>query len=104
MAISNLHWQQRRPVETRLDKFGRIVLPKDVRDDFALEPGDALEVRETSEGILLTRIATSEEGEPLRTVGGVLVHDGTPSAAVEGAIERDRQARLDKLAGSLRKK
>ena len=91
-------------METRLDRFGRIVLPKDLRDEFALEPGDVLEVRETSEGILLTRATTADDAEPLRTVGGVLVFDGTPSAAVEGAIERDRQARLDKLAGSLRKK
>jgi len=32
---------------------GQIVIPKDIRDDFSLEPGDKVEVRATGEGIVL---------------------------------------------------
>jgi|GEM_PF-1667122 len=32
---------------------GQIVIPKDIRDDFNLEPGDKVEVRPTDDGIIL---------------------------------------------------
>ena len=88
-------------METRLDRFGRIVLPKEIRDDLALAPGDALEVRATREGILLSRPLSAGAPDCLRTVDGVLVFDGTPSGDVGGALARDRQERTDKLAGRL---
>ena len=36
-----------------LDKAGRIVLPKSVRDDLRLEAGDALELETSEDGITL---------------------------------------------------
>lgn len=88
-------------METRLDRFGRIVLPKDVRDDYGLEPGDAMEVRETSEGILLTRLRSTDDPADLRMVDGVLVFGGTASGSLDAAIPRDRDARVARLAGRL---
>ena len=88
-------------METRLDRFGRIVLPKDVRDDYALLPGDLLMVRETSEGILLTRQSRVGEEEPLRMIDGVLVFDGVASGELAGAVERERQVRSEKQSGKL---
>jgi AbrB family looped-hinge helix DNA binding protein len=32
---------------------GQVVIPKDIRDDFSLEPGDKVEVRTTDEGVVL---------------------------------------------------
>ena len=95
-------------MKARLDRFGRIVLPKDIRDGFSLEPGDTLEIRATSEGILLKRRAAERDVEPSRNIEGVLVFDGSPSEAIEGAIkgaiEGERQVRLAKLAGRRRTK
>lgn len=88
-------------METRLDRFGRVVLPKEIRDELALEPGDALEVRATTEGILLSKPRPAGDHDCLRTVDGVLVFDGTPSGDVSGAGARDRQARTDNLSGGL---
>jgi len=36
-----------------LDKAGRIVLPKPLRDELRLEPGDALEIESSGEDITL---------------------------------------------------
>ncbi len=32
---------------TKLDKYGRVVLPKDIRDDLDLKPGQVLKVNAT---------------------------------------------------------
>jgi len=37
--------------ETTLDKFGRIVISKQVRDDSGLKPGDVLRIKEVEEDI-----------------------------------------------------
>jgi len=79
-------------METRLDKFGRIVVPKGVRDGLGLRPGDALVVRETPEGIYLQPLATTDAS--LREVNGVLVFDGVldepiPDVVAWGRAERE---------------
>ena len=40
-------------METTLDKFGRIVIPKKIRDDLHLEPGDQIRVEENGQAIVL---------------------------------------------------
>lgn len=87
-------------MKTRLDKFGRVILPKEIRDDLGLSAGDAMEVRETSGGILLT-LAAGSDTDSLRVVDGVLVFDGVAIAGIEGAVKQDRDARTKKLSGRL---
>ena len=89
-------------MKTRVDRFGRVILPKDVRDDLGLSAGDALEIRETSEGILLTRVSASD-ADSLRVVDGVLVFDGVAMADIAGTVKHDRDVRTKKLSGRLSK-
>ncbi len=56
--------------ETTIDRFGRIVLPKEIRDDLGLEPGVVIAVEERGEDILL-KAKTDEPG--LVRKGAVLV-------------------------------
>ena len=79
-----------------LDKAGRVVLPKPVRDELRLGPGDTLEIESTEEQIVLRPV---RGGTPLRKKRGAWVfRTGQPLSAsvVAGTIrevreDRDRQ-------------
>jgi len=53
-----------------LDRMGRIVVPKAIRDRFAMKPGDDLEITVESDGIHLRPAAPAS---PLTEEGGILV-------------------------------
>ena len=83
-------------MEVTLDKFGRVVIPKAVREHLGLGPGTVLDIEEgEEEGILL---------RPRRPVpdlveeDGVLVFTGEPTADLEAAVERQRQNRSRQVA------
>jgi AbrB family looped-hinge helix DNA binding protein len=77
-----------------VDKAGRVVLPKPVRDELQLSPGDSLELESSEERIVLRPVRGTG---PLRKKRGVWVfRTGRPLSAeavnraiVEGRRERD---------------
>ena len=81
--------------ETKLDEFGRVVIPKQVRRNLGLEPGDILELRESEDGILL-RLRRSEP--PLVRAHGVLVFAGEAAGDLAGALQRQREERATSVA------
>jgi AbrB family looped-hinge helix DNA binding protein len=66
----------------RIDRAGRIVLPKLVRDRLALRAGTELEIHESAEGILLKPLARQPS---LVSEGRFLVHRGTLSTGSDAA-------------------
>ena len=81
-------------METTLDKFGRIVIPKEIRDDFNLIPGSQIRIEESNQAIILKPIG----GEPnLHWKDGVLVFSGSPMGALDKALEKHREERTKKL-------
>ena len=83
-------------MEAILDKFGRIVIPKKVRDDFSLRPGTSIRIEEGKNEILLKPI----EGEPsLTKKDGVLVFTGKSMGNLETKIEEIRRERNQFLGG-----
>jgi AbrB family looped-hinge helix DNA binding protein len=88
-------------MQATLDKFGRIVIPKRVRDDLGLEPGSVLKVEEQGDDILLKLVGEDPEAA-LEWKEGVLVFTGEPLADLTNVVERDREERLARLAGRLR--
>ena len=77
--------------ETRVDEFGRIVIPKRIRTRFGLERGSVLEIAESKEGIVLR----PEKAEPpVVETDGVLVFTGTPTGDLDQALERHRDERI----------
>ena len=77
-------------METALDKFGRIVIPKKIRDDFNLKPGSQIRIEENEQAIILKPVA----GEPsLRWKDGVLVFSGAPIGDLDKALEKHRGGR-----------
>ena len=83
-------------MEVTLDRFGRIVIPKKIREDFHLQVGSSIRIEEGEGEIVLKPV----EGEPsLVKKDGVLVFSGKAVGNVETAIEEHRQERNKMLSG-----
>jgi AbrB family looped-hinge helix DNA binding protein len=83
-------------MEATLDKFGRIVIPKQVRDDLGLSPGSVLKLEERDEEIVLKPVTGRSR---LFLKDGVLVFTGEVEGDLDAALQRDRNDRARKLAG-----
>ena len=82
-------------METTIDRFGRIVIPKDVRDDMGLEAGAVLQIEKEGEKIVLQPI----QGEPqVMEKKGILVFTGTAVGDVGAALHEHRKRRLKKIS------
>ena len=76
-----------------IDKAGRIVIPKPLRDQLHLGPGDTLEMESAGEQITLRPVRGTS---PLRKEHGVWVfHSGEPlsASATDHMLERLREER-----------
>jgi AbrB family looped-hinge helix DNA binding protein len=82
-------------METTLDRFGRIVIPKDVRDDMGLEAGAILQIEKKGEKIVLQPV----QDEPqVMEKKGILVFTGTAVGDVGAALHEHRKSRLKKMS------
>ena len=82
--------------KTTLDRFGRVLVPKKVRTELGISPGDPLEIESRDGGILIKPI----HDEPcLVDKDGVLVFTGTSMGDIVGAVREHRNQRLDKISG-----
>jgi AbrB family looped-hinge helix DNA binding protein len=82
-------------METRLDKFGRVVLPKDIRDHLDLKPGQVLKVERADEEVILKPV---EKELPLHIKDGVLVFSGAVTGDIAKAVKQHREGRLKKVS------
>jgi len=79
-------------MKTTIDKAGRLVVPKPLRDQYNLVPGAEIEMEPTDDGIRLRALQT---GPSLVEKEGVLVHHGSSKAEVDIAefVRRERDTR-----------
>jgi AbrB family looped-hinge helix DNA binding protein len=86
-------------MKLHLDKSGRIVLPKPIRQRLGLRAGAELEASESGEGLLLRPVT---ERPSLVERDGVLVHTGQPIRALDWDHLRDdlEQERVRVILGS----
>jgi len=83
-------------MDTTIDRFGRIVIPKKIRKDFNLKAGMQLRIEESEQAIILKPI----HAEPnLILKEGVLVFSGSPTGNIEEALKKHRMERARRLAG-----
>jgi AbrB family looped-hinge helix DNA binding protein len=76
-----------------IDKFGRVVLPKPMRDDLALGPGSLLDVAEEGDSIRLRPVRSEAT---LKKKDGVLVFSGQAVGDLADALREQRQNRLSR--------
>lgn len=82
-------------METTVDKFGRVVIPKAVRQRLGLKAGTVLRIEETSDGMKLGPV----HEEPLLVrEGNVLVFNGRFDGDIVEAIQAQREERIQALA------
>jgi len=81
----------------KMDKAGRVVLPKPVRDRLGLHHGSDLEVEETAEGLMLKPV---ESRPPMVKKQGLWVHTGKvpPGFDAVQAIRDEQEERMRKLS------
>ena len=77
-----------------LDKAGRVVIPKTLRDQLHLEPGDTLQLESEGERVTLRPLRSAS---PLRKEHGVWVFRSgkTISAAATDKVLRDLREQRD---------
>jgi len=79
-----------------LDRFGRIAIPKRIRDNLHLGPGSPIRIEEVDDGIVIKPIY----GEPnLVDKDGVLVFSGAAIGSVEDALGKHRMERSKTVVG-----
>jgi len=80
-----------------LDKAGRVVIPKPLRLELHLGPGDMLELETQGEQITLRPVRPQAL---LKKERGVWVYQGEPAhASIPDLIDRQRETRLRELMG-----
>ena len=82
-------------MEATLDRFGRIVIPKRVREDLGLRVGSVLEIEERNDQIVLS---VRREKPDLVREDGVLVYTGEAVGDIERAVEVRRRSRVRDVA------
>jgi len=82
----------------KIDKAGRVILPKPVRDRLGLHAGSDLEIQETADGVVLKPV---DRKPSLVKEGSFLVHTGEIPAGYDilKAIDEDREERIRKVWG-----
>lgn len=80
----------------KIDRAGRIVVPKSIRDRLGLDPGTPLEVTERPDGILIQR---SERERRLVPEEYLLVHTALLPKRhdLTRAVEEEREARIREI-------
>ena len=83
-----------------LDKAGRVVIPKTLRDELRLAPGDSLTLESDGDQVVLRPVRSSS---PLRKKHGIWVFHGgrkITAAETDQALESIRQERDRQLRGA----
>lgn len=80
---------------TTLDKFGRVVIPKEIRNGLGLKPGEALQIKRVEDEVILKPL---REESPVHVKDGIFVFSGTVTGDIKEAVRIHRNERLKKIA------
>jgi len=83
-------------MRTSVDRFGRVVVPKAMRERLGLRAGTAIEIEEAEGHISLRPV---EDTSPLIMKEGVLVFTGAAIGDLEAAVAADREERVRRISG-----
>lgn len=82
-------------MKTTLNRFGRVVVPKDIRDRLGLRPGTEIEIDEKGNEVVLKPV----EHEPsLMVKEGILVYSGKATGDIRDAVRAQREERVKQLS------
>ncbi len=84
-------------LETTIDRFGRVLIPKSVRDSLALQAGSVVTLEERCDGIFLR---LRDEKPTFEVREGVLVYNGEVLDDGADSVRRVRDERIDSFLPS----
>ena len=87
-------------METTLDRFGRVVIPKRLREDLGLHPGSVLQIKQDDRKIFIEPV---HEEPRIVVKKGVLVYQGVATGDIDSVIKDHRKERLNKAASGIKK-
>jgi bifunctional DNA-binding transcriptional regulator/antitoxin component of YhaV-PrlF toxin-antitoxin module len=90
LPITNL----RRTMLTKLDKFGRVIIPKRFRERLGINIKSTLNISEDGKRIVIEIV---QEKEPVVNKNGILVFTGDLEDKKNDLIKSDRNRRMHKL-------
>ncbi len=90
-------WEE--DIKATLDRFGRVVVPKEIRDRLGLSPGAEIEIAEKGDDVVLKPVACEI---PVKMKDGVLVFTGGARGDLMEAVRLHRETRI--LQSSSRKR
>lgn len=82
-------------METIIDKFGRVVIPKEIRDHLGLKPGETLQIEESEKELILRPV---REGSSLQVKEGLMVYSGVAAGDIIEATRSHRKERIKKTS------
>ena len=85
----------------KIDKAGRLVLPKPVRDEMQLEPGDSLELESSEDRVILRPVRGNARMRKKQGVW-VLQTGPLPANVVEETLRKIREEREQHFLGKHR--
>ena len=83
-------------MKAMIDGFGRVVVPKKIRDKFGFKAGDELESEEFDYKI---ELKASNSGTPLKVKDGTLVYSGRAAGNLVDAVRESRTGWVAHVGG-----
>lgn len=83
-------------MEVVIDKFGRIIIPKQIREHLGLSAGSKLKIEEQDHEL---HLAPLEDQSYLTYENDILVYTGRVRGNLDEVLKRQREMRLKKLDG-----
>ena len=84
-------------MKTTIDRFGRVVVPKEMRVRLGIEADSGIEIDVQDNGIF---IRPAVERSPLQLEEGVLVFAGSAAGDLAASIKAEREKRITKIGSS----
>ena len=81
--------------KTKIDNFGRIVIPKKLRDEFGISKSSEIEINTTDNDEIIIKPGTNKPF--VKNKDGVLVVCSEPVGPLEDILEGDREERIRKI-------
>jgi len=85
--------------KTKIDKFGRIVIPKKIRNDFGLKNNTEVEVEATSDNIIVHPKPSSPF---VIDKDGILVVCSEPLESFTDFLQKEREDRMKRVTGDIK--
>ncbi len=81
--------------KTKIDNFGRVLIPKKIRDEFGISKSSEIEINTTGEDEIIIKPWANKP--VIKKKDGVLVVCSESAGALGDIIDRDREERMRKI-------